>query len=97
MLHKDTKKRKKSMPIDLSQVGHFDVRTEEGLTAAQVADRTENGLNNIDTSKKSKTIPHYAIKKIYKNALTFSGATRIHHGIRDSFYKKSSCSEIGTR
>ena len=67
MLHKDTKKRKKSMPIDLSQVGHFDVRTEEGLTAAQVADRVENGLDNIDTSKKSKTIPQI----IFSNIFTF--------------------------
>ena len=65
MLHKDTKKRKKSMPIDLSQVGHFDVRTEEGLTAAQVADRTENGLNNIDTSKKSKTIPQIILSNVF--------------------------------
>ena len=55
------------MPIDLSQVGHFDVRTEEGLTAAQVADRVENGLDNIDTSKKSKTIPQI----IFSNIFTF--------------------------
>ena len=48
------KRKRKNMPLDLSQIEHFDVQNDVGLSGEQVADRIANGLVNDDKTTKGK-------------------------------------------
>ena len=55
------------MPLDLSQIEHFDVQNDVGLSSEQVADRIANGLVNDDKTTKGKTV----LQIILSNTFTF--------------------------
>ena len=61
------KRKRKNMPLDLSQIEHFDVQNDVGLSGEQVADRIANGLVNDDKTTKGKTV----LQIILSNTFTF--------------------------
>lgn len=61
------KRKRKNMPLDLSQIEYFDVQNDVGLSGEQVADRIANGLVNDDKTTKGKTV----LQIILSNTFTF--------------------------
>ena len=61
------KRKRLKAPANLTSVERFDVSLETGLTNEQVAMRWEQGLTNVDSSKRGKSIPGI----IFSNLFTF--------------------------
>ena len=67
MTKQQIKKLNKVKSLDQLNIQHYQVDAKVGLTAEQVQSRTDEGLVNIDTSRKSKSIGQI----IFSNLLTF--------------------------
>jgi len=64
---KKKKYKRVKLPADLSSVERFDVQSSVGLTTEQVEKRLEQGLVNVDTTRKGKSIAGI----IFSNLFTF--------------------------
>ena len=65
--HNEKRKTRTKLPRDLSGVKHFSPALDVGLTHEQVEERVSQGLVNVDTTKKGKSIAGI----IFSNIFTF--------------------------